>query len=103
MFWPYAILAIVTTALAGAAISKAINLGALPWYAAVAGSVLSGLAWGFIAKNKQVSLVYASVLYDVLYALTYVLFLAATGEKLTPYQVAGVSLSILGIAVAGWH
>lgn len=102
-FWPLAVLAIVSTATVGAAISKHINEGTLAWYWAIAGSVLSGLAWGWIARQKNVSLVYASVLYDVLYALTYVGFLALAGEKITVNQAVGIGLSILGIAVAGWH
>ncbi len=94
---------VVGSATIGAFISKAINAGAISWYWAVSTSVLSGLTWGWIAKNKDVSLVYASVLYDVLYAITYVVFLAIAGEKITTWQAIGIGMSIAGVAIAGWH
>lgn len=102
-FWLKAVLAIIATATLGAGISKGINTGIMSWYWAVVSAMVSGLTWGWIARHKDVSLVYASVVYDVLYALTYVVFLACAGEKLTAYQVAGVGLSLLGMVVAGLH
>ena len=101
--WLKLIFLVVGSATAGAIVSKAINEGTISWYWAVSTSVLSGLSWGWIAKNKDISLVYASVLYDVLYAITYVVFLAYAGEKITTMQAVGVGISILGVAIAGWH
>lgn len=103
LFWSKLIFLVVGSATAGAIISKAINAGSIAWYWAVSTSILSGLAWGWIAKNKDISLVYASVLYDVLYAITYVVFLAYAGEKITTMQAVGIGISILGVAIAGWH
>lgn len=103
MLWFKLVFIVVGSAAIGAAVSKAINVGSIAWYWAVATSVLAGLAWGWIAKNKDISLVYASVLYDVLYAITYVVFLAYAGEKITTMQAVGVGISILGVAIAGWH
>lgn len=103
IFWLKIIFLIISSATAGAFISKAINEGSIPWYWAISTSVLSGLVWGWIAKNRDISLVYMSVLYDVLYAITYVVFLAIAGEKITTMQAVGVGISILGVAIAGWH
>lgn len=103
LLWFKIIFLIVGSATIGALISKGINSGNIPWYWAVSTSILSGLTWGWMAKNKDISLVYASVLYDVLYAITYVIFLAVAGEKITTMQAIGVGISILGVAIAGWH
>ena len=59
-------------------------------------ATLSGLVWGWMVSQKK-NLVYTSVLYDALMAITYILVLIFLGEKLTLIQFLGITLAIVGI------
>lgn len=97
-----AAIAVVCAGLVGAFVSKGINQGAIGWYWAILTAVLSGAVWGWMARQRGMSLIYSSILYDVVYAVTYVLALAAFGEGMTWVQAVGVGLAILGTVLTGW-
>ena len=101
-FWARAVAAIMVVSTVGAVTSRHINQGNIGWYWAMVMSLASGLVWGWMAR-KPVSLIYASVVYDVVYALTYVVCLALLGERLTLIQGVGVALAIVGMVLAGWN
>lgn len=99
-FWFRAVLGVVGVSILGAALSKKVAQGTLPWYATVLLGPLAGLVWGWMASQKDVSLVYASIVYDVATTLTYVVYFSVLGERLTPLQWLGVVLSVFGTALA---
>ena len=96
MFIIKSILGIFIAGVFGAIVSKQINLGNLPWWSTVVSATLSGLVWGWMVSQKK-NLVYTSVLYDALMAITYILVLIFLGEKLTLIQFLAITLAIVGI------
>ena len=64
-------------------------------------TVLSSLVWMWMAKRGQMSLAYASVIYDVIYAATYFLALVYLGERPALLQWFGITLAVVGVVLAG--
>jgi len=82
----------------GALITKKVQCGLLPVWAPIGPSIVSGLLWGYIAKNSQ-NLSLMSVLVDVIYTAAFVIGFVILGDRLTPLQVAGFVVSLLGVAM----
>ena len=101
IFWTKAVASLLAIGMIGALVSKGINHGKIGWYWAMVIAAASGAVWGWISRHP-VSLVYASIVYDVVYALAYVIGLALLGDKVTPVQWLGVLVSILGVLLVGW-
>jgi len=100
-FWIKAISMIVGSCLLGAWVSRLVNQGKAAWWWAAFPAILSGAIWGWMARQK-VSLVHASVIYDVTMASTYVVSLWLLGEAVTPMQVLGIVLAVAGVGIMGW-
>jgi len=54
--------------------------------------------WGWIAQRSQ-SLSLMSVLFDVVYTAAFVFGFFLLGDRLTPLQVAGFAVSLIGVAM----
>lgn len=61
----------------------------------------SGGVWGWMSRHP-ISLVYASIVYDVVYAMAYVIGLTLLGDKVSYIQWIGIFVSILGVVLVGW-
>jgi drug/metabolite transporter (DMT)-like permease len=61
-------------------------------------SIASGLLWGYISRRSQ-SLSLMSVLFDVIYTAAFVAGFVILGDRLTPLQIAGFFVSIIGVAM----
>jgi hypothetical protein len=99
MFAVKAMLLLAIPAFLGAVISKKVHSGILPWWCGVISSAISGFAWGWMASRKEVSLIYASTLYDVIMAVFYVLAFLILGDTLSLVQVCGIILAVAGIVL----
>ena len=62
---------------------------------------LSTLVWMWMARYGKTSLVYASVVYDVVYAGTYFAALVFFGDRPQTIQYIGAALAISGVALMG--
>jgi hypothetical protein len=82
----------------GAHITKKVQSGTFPIWATVGPSILSGMLWGWIAQRSQ-SLSLMSVLFDVVYTAAFVFGFFLLGDRLTPLQVAGFAVSLIGVAM----
>lgn len=82
----------------GAHITKKVQSGTLPIWATVGPSILSGVLWGWIAQRSQ-SLSLMSVLFDVVYTAAFVFGFFLLGDRLTPFQIAGFIVSLIGVAM----
>lgn len=102
LFWLKSITGIVFIAAFGAWASKRINDGEIPWYTAAAMALPASLLWGWMARHKDVSLIYSSLVYDVVYTLSYTGCFVLLGERMTPLQWVGVTMAIVGTVMAGW-
>ena len=93
---PYAALFIL--GVFGAHITKKVQVGSLPIWATIGPSIVSGTLWGWIARRSE-SLSLMSVLFDIIYTSAFVFGFFLLGEKLTPLQIAGFVVSLVGIAM----
>ena len=100
MFWLKSIAAITLIGIVNSWVSKAINLGGAGWYAMIPVAMASGAIWGWMSKHST-SLAFASTLYDIVYAIAYILGLVLLGDKITVIQLLGIFISIVGIIVMG--
>jgi len=82
----------------GAYITKKVQHGILPIWSPIGPSMVSGFLWGWIAKRSH-SLSLMSVLFDIIYTAAFVFGFFLLGEKLTPLQLAGFAVSLVGIAM----
>ena len=99
-FWFKSAFALSLVGLLGSRISKGINSGELMSYWYVIVSIMSGCVWVWMTRQK-VSLVYASMFYDAVYAVSYMLGFWLLGETITWVQLFGIFLAMLGVALIG--
>lgn len=91
---------LIFVGLGGGYVTKLINRSAAPVWAAMVPSVLSGLLWGFMARQQTgLSLSLLSIMYDITYAISYVVVFVMMGDKLTPLQVLGFFVALSGVAM----
>lgn len=93
---PYSALFLV--GLFGSYVTKQVQGGLLPIWSPIFPSILSGLVWGYISRRVQ-SLSLASVVVDVVYAVSYVSGFLLLGETLTMRQVAGFLVALAGVVM----
>ena len=93
---PYA--ALFATGVIGAFVTKKVQAELLPIWAPIGPSIVSGLLWGFISRRSH-SLSLMSVLVDVIYTAAFVVGFVMLGDRLTPLQIAGFIVSLLGVAM----
>jgi drug/metabolite transporter (DMT)-like permease len=82
----------------GAFITKKVQAGTLPIWAPIGPSIVSGVLWGYISRQSQ-NLSLMSVLVDVIYTAAFVVGFILLGDRLTPLQIAGFIVSLLGVAM----
>lgn len=91
---------LIFVGLGGGYVTKLINRSAAPVWTAMVPSVLSGLLWGFMARQQtSLSLSLLSIMYDITYAVSYVVVFVVMGDRLSPIQLCGFGVSLLGIAM----
>lgn len=93
---PY--IALFTTGVVGAYVTKKVQGGILPVWAPIGPSIVSGILWGFIAKASN-NLSLMSVLVDVVYTAAFVFGFFLLGDRLTPLQIVGFVISLIGVAM----
>lgn len=93
---PY--VALFTTGVIGAYITKKVQSDVLPIWAPIGPSIISGVLWGLIAKRSH-NLSLMSVLVDVIYTAAFVFGFFVLGDRLTPLQIVGFIISIIGVAM----
>jgi len=93
---PY--VALFTTGVIGAFITKKVQSGILPIWSAIGPSIISGLLWGYIARRSH-SLSLMSVLVDVIYTAAFVIGFIILGDRLTYLQIVGFLISLVGVAM----
>jgi drug/metabolite transporter (DMT)-like permease len=93
---PYA--ALFTTGVIGAFITKKVQVGVFPIWATIGPSIISGILWGLIAKRSH-NLSLMSVLVDVIYTAAFVFGFFLLGDRLTPLQLTGFVISLIGVAM----
>ena len=93
---PY--VALFTTGVIGAYITKKVQSDVLPVWAPIGPSIISGVLWGLIAKRSH-NLSLMSVLVDVIYTAAFVFGFFVLGDRLTPLQIVGFIISIIGVAM----
>ena len=96
----YASLAVAVSSSIGGYLSHLIDRGAWPWWTAILSAILSGAVWGLMCRHTD-SLVFASLLYDVVATLTYTAVFLAGGERLSLPPIVGVLLALGGVALVG--
>lgn len=89
---------LVCTGIFGAYLSKRINQGSLPIWWTIIPSLITGFTWGNMVK-KHNNLSYLSALFDVVYTAAYVLGFVILGDRLTPMQIVGFIISMIGVAL----
>jgi len=82
----------------GAHITKKVQSGTFPIWATIGPSIFSGVLWGWIAQRSQ-SLSLMSVLFDVVYTAAFVFGFFLLGDRLTPLQIAGFVVSLIGVVM----
>jgi hypothetical protein len=97
-FWIKISLFIFINSFIGAYLSKLIKDQTIPWYCTVITGAISGLIWGYMTTSNK-NMIYLSVVFDVLTALTYISVFLILGDKLTEVQIIGIIMSVLGIAL----
>jgi drug/metabolite transporter (DMT)-like permease len=96
LIFPYA--ALFTTGVIGAFITKKVQSGVWPVWSPVGPSIVSGILWGLIAKRSN-NLSLMSVLVDVIYTAAFVFGFFLLGDRLTPLQLVGFVISLIGVAM----
>lgn len=90
---------LIFVGLGGGYFSKLINRGdAAPWVT-IFPSILSGLLWGLMAQSQGVNLSLMSILFDVVYTAAFVVSFVLMGDRLSPIQVAGFVVSLIGVTM----
>jgi len=82
----------------GAHITKKVQSGTWPMWSTIGPSILSGMLWGWIAQRSK-SLSLMSVMFDVIYTAAFVFGFYLLGDRLTPLQVVGFIVSLIGVAM----
>lgn len=100
-FWMKAIAALLSIGMVGSVVTKSINQGKIGWYWAMLVAAASGGVWGWMSRYP-ISLVHASIVYDVVYSMAYVIGLSLLGDKINGVQWLGIFVSILGVIMVGW-
>jgi drug/metabolite transporter (DMT)-like permease len=95
-FWIKVSSFIFINSLIGAYLTKLIQAKAIPWYCTMITGSIAGLIWGYMSTSSK-PLIYLSVLYDVLTAITYILVFILLGDKVTTTQFIGIVMSLIGI------
>lgn len=91
---------LIIVGLGGGYLTKLINKGTAPVWSAMVPSVLSGLLWGFMAKQQtSLSLSLLSIIYDITYAVSYVAVFVAMGDRLSLLQVCGFVIALSGVTM----
>lgn len=90
--------ALFTTGVIGAFVTKKVQSGSLPIWAPIGPSIVSGILWGYISRRSQ-NLSLMSVLVDVIYTAAFVTGFIILGDRLTPLQIAGFIVSLIGVAM----
>ena len=93
---PYS--ALFATGVVGAYISKKVQGGYFPVWAPIGPSIISGILWGLISKKSH-NLSLMSVLVDVIYTAAFVFGFFLLGDRLTPLQLAGFVVSLIGVGM----
>jgi drug/metabolite transporter (DMT)-like permease len=86
------------TGVIGALVTKKVQVGSLPIWAPVGPSILSGFLWGWISRQST-NLSLMSVLVDVIYTAAFVFGFFLLGDRLTPLQIAGFIVSLVGVVM----
>lgn len=97
-FWAKVSLLIFVNSFIGAFLSKQIKAQIIPWYCTVITGAIAGLIWGYMSTSGK-NLMYLSVLFDVLTAVTYIVTFIILGDKITVNQFLGILMSLVGIAL----
>jgi uncharacterized membrane protein len=87
---------VIAVATFGSWLSIKIKSGSNPLLYIIPG-IIGGLTWGMVVKYSGLSIIVASISFDVLYAVTFYIFLTIlSGTSLTIIQGLGILLSIAG-------
>jgi drug/metabolite transporter (DMT)-like permease len=96
LFYLFIIITLFANSSLGAMISKEIQGKNLPWYACSLSGCFGGLIWGYMSNSGR-PLIYMSILFDVITALTYITIFAYLGESITRTHVLGILFSLFGV------
>lgn len=96
-FWITFVCSLFMIGCIGAKISKEIQLGNISSYWYIFVSIMSGLVWAWLTKYSA-NLIQASMVYDVLYALSFVVAFKLLGEPVTTVQTIGIVICLIGLA-----
>lgn len=72
------------------------------WTALLSGN-LSLFVWMYLARFSKMTLPVASVLFDIVYNISWIFALVYFGTKVTSTQMIGILLTILGVAFMSYH
>jgi drug/metabolite transporter (DMT)-like permease len=88
-------------AVIGAICSKKIkyNGGAWPIVSMLGLSFLSATSWILISKYTKMSLAVATIVFDIIYGISYFIAFLILGEQITLIQGIGVGLALAGMAL----
>ena len=86
----------------GAWISTQVRKQELAWYFVLLSGNLSIFVWAYLSKWSKMDLAMASVFFDVVYNGVWFAALIYFGAKLSPVQMVGVSLMVVGLGLMGY-
>lgn len=92
-------IALVCDGILGAWLSTKIRAGTISiWFVLLSGNI-SIMVWAYLSKFSKMQLVTASLFFDIIYNVAWMLALVYFGQHLTGYQLAGVMLVMIGIGL----
>jgi hypothetical protein len=91
--------ALIIAGVSGAFVSVMVRTEVVGAWASIAVGQLSVVIWAFQARSHSMSLVQASVLFDVVYTASWFTAYWVFGEAITPVQVGGLSFLLLGLVL----
>jgi hypothetical protein len=87
----------------GGWISTQIRENGFGWYFVFLSGNLSVFVWAYLAKYSKMNLATASILFDLLFNISWFVMIAYLGIKFNTVQAIGIGLIILGIAFLGYQ
>lgn len=93
------ILGLVTAGVSGAWVSTSVRAGEIGAWASWAVGQVSIIVWALQARAHTMSLVSASVLFDVVYTTAWFATYYWLGQSITLVQVAGIACLLLGMTL----
>jgi hypothetical protein len=91
--------ALIIAGVLGARVSVAVRAGEIGAWASVAIGQMSVIIWALQARSHSMTLVQASVLFDVVYTASWFTAYWVFGESITPVQLGGLSFLLLGLVL----